>query len=173
MTVETIALKEFNDRIEKLARKTCKDNPDLNVWDDWSWFYDSPDNGWPIDPFWADDDYTEQNIVIHDDTTENLAVIGVNWYLRDCEEVEGPYVYARILKPANDDDVNGFRVTCGDDIIRTFRNEEEDAYTPSFQVAEQVEDGDRDYALYLAPDDGPTPEEWFRAVLTLLTRNGK
>ncbi|PST47650.1 hypothetical protein COO72_11995 [Bifidobacterium callitrichos] len=173
MTVETIALKEFNDRIEKLARKTCKDNPDLNVWDDWSWFYDSPDNGWPIDPFWADDDYAERDIVIHDDTTENLAVISVNWYLCDCEGAEGPYVYARILKPANDDDADGFRVTCGDDVVRTFLNEEEDAYTPCFHAAGQTEDADRDYALYVAPDDSPTPEEWFRAVLTLLTQNKK
>ncbi|KAA8816158.1 hypothetical protein CSQ85_12090 [Bifidobacterium rousetti] len=170
MSVETITLKEFDDCVKKLVKKTCRVNPDLTVWDDWSWFYDNPDNGWPIDPFWADDDYAEQNIVVHDDRTENLAVIGVNWYPHDCEGVEGPYVYARILKP-DDDDVNGMHVTCGDDIVRTFQNEEEDAYTLCFHAAGQAEYDDRDYALYVASEDGPTPEEWFETVLALLVRD--
>lgn len=169
----TITLKEFDERIGRLARNACKDDNGLTVWNDWSWFYDSPDGGWPVDPFWADDDYDERSIVIHDDKTENLAVVGVNWHSYDYGDAEGPYMYARILEPAGDDDGDGLRVTCGDDIVRTFRNEEEDACTPPFHAEGRVEADGRDYTLYAAPEDVPTPEEWFGAVLTLLTRNTK
>lgn len=164
-TAEAITLQDYADRIATLARIEDKDNDDLTVWDE-SWFTD--DSGWLLDPFWADDDDVDRVAVVHDDITDNIAVFGVNWHLMEHEGAEGPYVYARILRPCGEADGDARKIRCGDDITRTFCEEEEDAYTPDFHPHGDGDDDGHDYERYAAGEDCPPADVWFAHAIKLL-----
>lgn len=167
-TTETtsLTLKQFVTSLKQLARKACKENTDLTIWDD-SYFYDSPDDGWPIDPFWADDRDTEVFLAINNDKTNKLAIIGVNWYFGD-----RPYIFIGILTPVVDEshDYGSRIVRCGDDVDRSFPNREEDGYSPTFSPVEGYDlDDERDYTLYRQDGDNIAPEDVIEHALHVIS----
>lgn len=171
LTADTLAtgvvkLQDYTGRITTLAHIEDKSNDDLTVWDDESWF--TGDSGWPIDPFWSDSDEVDRIVVVHDGITDNIVVFGVSWYLMEHEGAEGPYVFARILRPYGESDDDVRIIVCGDDIDRTFRSEdEEDAYTPDFTPLQHAADG-RDYERYAVGDGCPLADVWFAHVIEML-----
>lgn len=164
-----VTLKDYTGRIATLARIEDENNDDLTVWNE-SWFTD--DSGRPIDPFWSDSDDVDTVAVVHDDSTDNLVVFGVSWYMMEHEGAEGPYVFARILRPWVESDGDMRKIRCGDDITRTFRMEdEEDAYTDYFTPSKPINEGaEREYGLYEAGEDYPPADVWFARVIELLQR---
>ena len=162
-TVTSLTLKQFVMSLKQCARKACRTNTDLTIWND-SYFYDIPAFGWPIDPFWADGEDTERCLAINNDKTNKLAIIGVNWHFGD------PYVFTRVLTPV-DDPGDDNSVKCGDDVYRCFSpmGEEEDDYTLTFNRAEGDSDNEHDYAMYCLQDvDCRTPEDMIEYALELI-----